>query len=61
MNMCIGGSPDSPMPHHGLSDAPTTSRQRPFEGVGGQATYQGSFYTSPSAQTPRCLIESLGD
>jgi hypothetical protein len=38
-----------------------TSPDRAFEGVGAQATYQGRLYTSSSAQTLKCLIESLGD
>jgi hypothetical protein len=38
-----------------------TSPNRPFEGVGAQATYQGILYTFLRAQTPKCLIESLGD
>jgi hypothetical protein len=29
--------------------------------VGAQETYQASPYTFPSAPTPKCLIESLGD
>jgi hypothetical protein len=38
-----------------------TSPNWPFEGVGAQATYQGIYCTFPRAQTPKCLIESLGD
>jgi hypothetical protein len=34
---------------------------RPFQGVGAQATYQGIVWTFPSAHTPKLLIESLGD
>jgi hypothetical protein len=34
---------------------------QPFKGVGAQATYQYMLQTFPSAQTPKCLIESLGD
>jgi hypothetical protein len=35
--------------------------QPAFQGVRAQATYQGILYTFPSAQTPKCLIESLDD
>jgi hypothetical protein len=38
-----------------------TSPNQPFGGVGAQATYQGRLYTFPSAQRPKCLIESLSD
>jgi hypothetical protein len=34
---------------------------RPFESVGSQGTYQRRLYTFPCTQTPKCLIESLGD
>ena len=34
---------------------------RPFSNVGAQATYQAILLTFPSALTPKCLIESLGD
>jgi hypothetical protein len=37
------------------------SYNQSFEGVGAQATYQEKLYTFPSAQTPKCLIESLVD
>jgi hypothetical protein len=34
---------------------------RPFRGVGAQATYQRHNIVFPSAHTLKCLIESLGD
>jgi hypothetical protein len=40
---------------------PINTPNHPFQGVGAQETYQGIVYTFPSAHTPKCLIESLGD
>jgi hypothetical protein len=38
-----------------------TLPNQPFEGLGAQATYEGRLYIFLSAQTPKFLIESLGD
>jgi hypothetical protein len=37
------------------------SPNRPFEGVGAQATYLRRLYTFPRAQTPKSLVESLDE
>jgi hypothetical protein len=40
---------------------PTSIPNQPFGGVGAEVTYQEKLYTFPSAQTSKCLIESLDD
>jgi hypothetical protein len=60
---CRGATRQASDKWHRGSIEPLSGLQmpRPYGGVGAQWPYQASSYTYPSAQTSKCLIESLDD